>query len=325
MDKFGVLAYIGHTSPEVVCGRRLDAAGPSPLPPGAEDELVCALVAHRNAERQYLAARDSEEELEVAECQESVPASPFASCSLLLAQLGTLAPARRAHAQLLRRSERLLRELRNLDAQRCRETHKVAVIYVGKGQETRNEILSNRCGSPAYEAFLAALAWEVELESHVGFLGGLRVGGGGATAPYVATLTLEALFHVATRMPADSPDAILNKTRHLGNDEVHVVWSEHWRAYKRDTLPTQFCDVLIALYPLPAGLLRCTLTRKPSVRAIYLRLYQQTNLPTTTYHHLSNSFFTSHDRELRLLLDLGSNSRLYNMSIKRAILPETFI
>lgn len=46
---------------------------------------------------------------------------------------------------------------------RCRETHKVAVIYVGKGQETRNEILSNRCGSPAYEAFLAALAWEVSV------------------------------------------------------------------------------------------------------------------------------------------------------------------
>ncbi|KAI8425220.1 hypothetical protein MSG28_007030, partial [Choristoneura fumiferana] len=212
-----VLAYIGHTSPEVVCGRRLDAAGPSPLPPGAEDEL------------------------------ESVPASPFASCSLLLAQLGTLAPARRAHAQLLRRSERLLRELRNLDAQRCRETHKVAVIYVGKGQETRNEILSNRCGSPAYEAFLAALAWEVELESHVGFLGGLRVGGGGATAPYVATLTLEALFH-------------------------------HWRAYKRDTLPTQFCDVLIALYPLPAGLLRCTLTRKPSV-AVFGPLWEECLVP----------------------------------------------
>lgn len=51
----------------------------------------------------------------------------------------------------------------------------------------------------------------MELESHVGFAGGLRVGGGGATAPYVATLTLEALFHVATRMPADTPDAILNK------------------------------------------------------------------------------------------------------------------
>lgn len=53
---------------------------------------------------------------------------------------------------------------------------------------------------------------QVELESHVGFAGGLRGGGGGGvSAPYIATLTLEALFHVATRMPADSPDAILNK------------------------------------------------------------------------------------------------------------------
>lgn len=53
---------------------------------------------------------------------------------------------------------------------------------------------------------------QVELESHVGFSGGLRGGGGGGvSAPYIATLTLEALFHVATRMPADTPDAILNK------------------------------------------------------------------------------------------------------------------
>lgn len=52
----------------------------------------------------------------------------------------------------------------------------------------------------------------MELESHVGFTGGLRGGGGGGvSAPYLAALTLEALFHVATRMPADSPDAILNK------------------------------------------------------------------------------------------------------------------
>ncbi|XP_045527991.1 probable Rho GTPase-activating protein CG5521 isoform X1 [Pieris brassicae] len=263
-----VLAYIGHTSPEVTWGRRLDEAGPSPLPPGLEDELVCALVAHRNAERHYLQNRHSEEDVESVDITSMSGSSEnvFAASSQLVSQLGTLAPARRAHAHLLKRTDRLLRELRNLDAQRCRETHKVAVIYVGKGQETRNEILSNRCGSAAYEAFLAALAWEVELESHVGFAGGLRGGGGGGTsAPYLATLTLEALFHVATRMPADTPDAILNKTRHLGNDEVHVVWSEHWRPYKRDTLPTQFCDVLIVLYPLPGGLLRCTVSRKPDV------------------------------------------------------------
>lgn len=161
----------------------------------------------------------------------------FRQCRLLLSQLGFVGWGGRNDINLLKRSDRLLREFKNLDAQRYfvyffysnfdafysiilkiyflfrpRDTHKVAVIYVARGQEDRNAILSNRSGSPAYEAFLAALAWEVELETHNGFLGGLQRGGlGGITAPYVANLTLEALFHVATRMPSNCPEAIHNK------------------------------------------------------------------------------------------------------------------
>lgn len=45
--------------------------------------------------------------------------------------------------------------------QRCRETHKIAIIYVAEGQEDKNSILSNDCGSQAYEEFIAGLAWEV--------------------------------------------------------------------------------------------------------------------------------------------------------------------
>ena len=45
--------------------------------------------------------------------------------------------------------------------QRCRETHKIAVVYVAEGQEDKNSILSNTCGSQAYEEFIAGLAWEV--------------------------------------------------------------------------------------------------------------------------------------------------------------------
>lgn len=73
------------------------------------------------------------------------------------------------------------------------------------------------------------------------------------------------VYHVATRMPSDSPESILNKTRHLGNDEVHIVWSEHHRDYRRDILPTEFCDVLIVVYPLRNGLFRVTVNRKPEV------------------------------------------------------------
>ena len=49
-----------------------------------------------------------------------------------------------------------------------------------------------------------------------------------------------------------------------------MVWSEHWRDYRRGILPTEFCDVLIIVYPLSrhgtsARLFRVQITRKPDV------------------------------------------------------------
>lgn len=199
-------------------------------------------------------------------CRRFAEMQPFHLCRLLFSQLGLAASQeKRKRTHLLARTEKLLRELRNLDTQRCRETHKMAVIYVGAGQEDKVTILRNTCGSGTYEMFVSALGWEVELETHNGFLGGLPRTGCGSTAPYYATPFLEVVFHVATRMPSDTPEAILTKTRHLGNDEVHIVWSEHGRDYRRDILPTEFCDVLITVYPLRSGLFRVTINRKPEV------------------------------------------------------------
>lgn len=42
--------------------------------------------------------------------------------------------------------------------------------------------------------FVSALGWEVELESHIGFLGGLPRQGCGSTSPYYATPFLEVCF-----------------------------------------------------------------------------------------------------------------------------------
>lgn len=190
---------------------------------------------------------------------------PFQFGRILFSQLGLAGWERRKRTHLLQRTDKLLRELRNLDNQKCRETHKMAVIYVANGQEDKNSILRNSCGSSTYEMFVSALGWEVELESHNGFLGGLPRQGCGQTAPYYATPFLEVIYHVSTRMPTDTPEAILNKTRHLGNDEVHIVWSEHNRDYRRDILPTEFCDVLIVIYPLKSGLFRVTVNKKPDV------------------------------------------------------------
>lgn len=64
----------------------------------------------------------------------------FHYCKLLFSQLGLAGWERRKRTHLLIRTDKLLRELRNLDMQRCRETHKVAVIYVASGQEDKNSI-----------------------------------------------------------------------------------------------------------------------------------------------------------------------------------------
>ena len=88
----------------------------------------------------------------------------------------------------------------------------MAIIYVASGQEDKRSILSNSLGSPAFEDFVSALGWEVDLATHEGFMGGLqRNGSNGATAPYYCTSALEVLFHVSTRMPANSDDDLHRK------------------------------------------------------------------------------------------------------------------
>lgn len=66
---------------------------------------------------------------------------PFHYGRLLFSQLGLAGWERRKRTHLIIRTDKLLRELRNLDMQRCRETHKLAVIYVASGQEDKNSIL----------------------------------------------------------------------------------------------------------------------------------------------------------------------------------------
>uniref|UniRef100_A0AAR5Q6P9 Rap-GAP domain-containing protein n=1 Tax=Dendroctonus ponderosae TaxID=77166 RepID=A0AAR5Q6P9_DENPD len=287
-----LLQYLGHTSPECLESPNIKLNEPAapPLFLELEQEVIASVISQRNVEIEearlvqhssYMlgtparkprrrAARRSCSSLESTPHQPgpfgSIEENAFQQCRLLFSQLGLSGWDRRKQIHLLDKNDRLLRELRNLDNQSCRETHKFAVIYVAPGQEDKNSILSNQSGSVAYEQFLAGLAWEIELEYHTGFLGGLqKQGSNGMTAPYVATSFMEAIFHVATRMPGDSPEAVLSKTRHLGNDEVHIVWSEHNRDYRRDIIPTEFCDILIVIYPLGNHLNRVTVNCKADV------------------------------------------------------------
>ncbi|XP_031435649.1 ral GTPase-activating protein subunit alpha-2 isoform X5 [Clupea harengus] len=269
-----LLEELGHSSPECLPQPRLKLTQPAPSPLGMNLEQEASIM--EAIQRQAL---QEEEELARRKCGDpsiraarqkeptyQEPKAPFYFCRLLLNDLGMNSWDRRKSFHLLKKNSKLLRELKNLDSRQCRETHKIAVFYIGEGQEDKCSILSNAEGSQAYEDFVSGLGWEVDLATHCGFMGGLqRNGSTGHTAPYYATSNVEVIFHVSTRMPSDNEDSLTKKLRHLGNDEVHIVWSEHTRDYRRGIIPTDFGDVLIVIYPMKNHMFFIQLIKKPQV------------------------------------------------------------
>ncbi|NXC89078.1 RGPA2 protein, partial [Cercotrichas coryphoeus] len=268
-----LLERLGSSSPECLAHpqRRLNEPAPPPRAMSAEQEraITEALLRQSARETEFVRSRGSDCSMRLAPQQPPPPAEPQASfyfCRLLLDDLGMNSWDRRKSFHLLKKNSKLLRELKNLDSRQCRETHKIAVFYIAEGQEDKCSILANARGSQAYEDFVAGLGWEVDLSTHGGFMGGLqRNGSTGLTAPYYATSTVEIIFHVSTRMPSDSDDSLTKKLRHLGNDEVHIVWSEHTRNYRRGIIPTDFGDVLIVIYPMKNHMFFIEILKKPEV------------------------------------------------------------
>ncbi|XP_071963778.1 ral GTPase-activating protein subunit alpha-2-like [Antedon mediterranea] len=267
-----LLQYLGYTSSECLLRPgiplNLPSPGPEQMPVDLESLTTESLLLESSQEQEYYKQhktdnRMSAEVLSETACKE--PSSAFQLCRQLFSQLGFMNWEKRPQMGVLKKNDKLARELKNLDSRQCRETHKIAIFYVAEGQEDKNSVLLNNGGSRQYEDFVAALAWEVDLAKHPGFMGGLqRNKSTGDTAPYYATSTMEVIFHVSTRMPS-SPDDLNKKLRHLGNDEIHIVWSEHTRDYRRGILATEFGDVIIVIYPLANQLFRIQILRKPEV------------------------------------------------------------
>ncbi|XP_062824355.1 ral GTPase-activating protein subunit alpha-1 isoform X11 [Anolis carolinensis] len=268
-----LLHYIGMTSPECLqrTGVSLNVPAPQPVcvSEKQENDVINAILKQHTEERDFVEKHFSDLNMKAMEQDEPTPQKPYSAfyyCRLLLSILGMNSWDKRRSFHLLKKNEKLLRELRNLDSRQCRETHKIAVFYVAEGQEDKHSILTNTGGSQAYEDFVAGLGWEVNLTNHCGFMGGLQKNKStGLTTPYFATSTVEVMFHVSTRMPSESDDSLTKKLRHLGNDEVHIVWSEHTRDYRRGIIPTEFGDVLIVIYPMKNFMFSIQIMKKPEV------------------------------------------------------------
>ncbi len=211
----------------------------------------------------------------------------FALCRSHITQLGLMMFENRQNIDLLNTSknncDQLLRELKNLDTLNCRETHKIgnnktltlyskisillfsAVIYIGYGQEDKTSIFSNTHGSSNYEEFLTHLGWQVDLSKHTGFRGGLHQLAN-TYSIYYANALVEIMFHVATMIDGSTDDdRQRKKTRHIGNDEVQIIWTEHYHEYDRSIIASAFGDVLIVIHPLSNGLYRIKIDKTSQV------------------------------------------------------------
>jgi len=66
------------------------------------------------------------------------------------------------------------------------------------------EIFAADCGSPGYEHLVKNIGWEIDLETHRGYTGGLNPKATGQKAVYHADWDTEIIFHVSTLMPYHS-------------------------------------------------------------------------------------------------------------------------
>lgn len=143
----------------------------------------------------------------------------------------------------------------NLFGNSVRECCKIGLLYVKRGQSEQNSILQNTISevSDSFKSFLASIGVIVDLAVHEGFSGKLdtKAFSNGRYQLYYANDRFEILYHVApllTTNPRDEQQ--IYKKRHIGNDNVHVVWSENDFEYEASTITSQFNDAHVIIYPL---------------------------------------------------------------------------
>jgi hypothetical protein len=262
LDK--LLQYITSHNPELAfySDRTLTDVSPTPTLISSHDEkaIMQMIDEQETAEKNYDSSSSEKPEQRTENLIQSPRLDRFALCRSHITQLGLMMFENRQNIDLLNTSknncDQLLRELKNLDTLNCRETHKIAVIYIGYGQEDKTSIFSNTHGSSNYEEFLTHLGWQVDLSKHTGFRGGLHQLAN-TYSIYYANALVEIMFHVATMIDGSTDDDRLRKkTRHIGNDEVQIIWTEHYHEYDRSIIASAFGDVLIVIHPLSNGLYR---------------------------------------------------------------------
>ena len=147
---------------------------------------------------------------------------------------------------------------------------KIGVVFVGQDCADQNKILQIQYDetTPHFQEFITGLGWPIDLQKHVGYLGGLdsKNTKNGKTSIYYADAMHEMMFHIGPLIPTDPNDAQqIYKKRHIGNDHVHIVWCDGNKEYNTATITSQFNQAHIVIYPLQTALFRVDIFWRPEL------------------------------------------------------------
>jgi len=148
---------------------------------------------------------------------------------------------------LLSEDESMLRSIRSLDRMPVVNFHTIGITYVGWGQATEEEILSNETGSVEYQHFLDMMGTTVRLKGNTEiYHGGLDIEDDqdGTHALFWSDKTTQITFITYTMIPlkkeGDRRLALSNKKRNAANCFVNIIWNDSNEPYALDTIASEF-------------------------------------------------------------------------------------
>ena len=148
---------------------------------------------------------------------------------------------------LLSEDESTMRSIRSLDRMPVVNFHTIGITYVGWGQRTEEEILSNETGSLDYQTFLDGMGTLIRLKGNSEiYHGGLDVEDDldGTHAYFWSDRTTQITFITYTMIPlqkeGDRRLAMSNKKRNAANCYVNIIWNDSNEPYSLDTIASEF-------------------------------------------------------------------------------------
>lgn len=135
-------------------------------------------------------------------------------------------------------------------------SHKIGVLYIGKGQSAESEYLANTSGSRDYERFLSELGYVVSLQPPLRYNPqGLEFPRDGENTVAWRNRVDEVVYHVPTMMPTDleeDPQCITKKA-HVGNCHVNVVFNRSGLPWSIENFKSQLNYINIVIRPACRG------------------------------------------------------------------------